>query len=211
MANGEDWLQDPLREIDVGEYKPRKPKSLNDELSSDWYLFHYTTRLKLNGANFFCAKVIDTAHTSDELRWYLDAFFFELMSAYDILLQELNTVYAYDLALKPEDVRWNKKNKKSKSFMDKLPEKIFNLIKAERRKDWFYEVQRYRNLTTHRYRTPIAGIRKIGSPHLTNVDLLYVDKKGEVKFKGISICKEYLSNMVNYINLVWEKMTQEFE
>jgi len=210
MSEVEDWLQDPLRKIDGGEYKPRKPKNLDEMQSQEWRLFHYTTRLKLNGANFFCTKVIDTAHTSeDELRWYLDAFFFELMAACDILLQELNTVYAYDLQLKPEAVRWN--NKSKNKFMEKLPDEIFNYIKAERRKDWFCEVQWHRNLTTHHYRTPITSTRRHGSPHLTNVHLQCIDKGGKIKLKEISICKDYFSNMVNYISSVWGKMVQEFQ
>ena len=205
MAEIEDWLQDPLREIDRGEYKPRKPKSLNDEQSSDWRLFHYTTRLKLNGAHFFCTKVIDTESTSeDELRWYLDAFFFELMAACDILLQELNTVYAYDLLLQPEAVRWNK-------IKGKLPNELVKYAEEERRKDWFCEVQWYRDTTTHHYRNPISSSRSHGSLHLTNVRLLYINREGEIDSKEISVCKDYLNNMVNYISSVWEKMVQEFE
>ena len=205
----EDWLQDPLMEIDRGEYKPRKPKSLNAEQSSYWRLFHYTTRLKLKGANFFCAKVIDTAHTpEDELRWYLDAFFFELMAACDILLQELNTVYAYDLQLKLEAIRWDK-------IKGKLPNELVKYGEEERRKDWFCEVQWYRNTTTHHYRIPKSRSKTWwghDSLHSTyHVGLQYIDKEGEIKIKEISICKDYLSNMVNYISSVWGKMAQEFE
>jgi len=208
--DNEDWLQDPLREIDRGEYKPRKPKSLNDEQSSDWRLFHYTTRLKLNGANFFCTKVIDTASTSEDvqLEWYLDAFFFELMAACDTLLQELNTVYAYDLQLKPEAVRWNK-------IKGKLPNELVKYAEEERRRDWFCEVQWYRNTTTHHYHIPKSR-SKIwwghDSLHSTyQVGLLYIDREDKIKIEEISICKDYLSNMVNYISSVWGKMAQEFE
>ena len=204
MPNDEDWLQDPI--VKNGGY--RKLKSSNakqDDKQSNWKLFHYSTRLKLNGANFFCTKVIDTAHTpEDELRWYLDAFFFELMAACDILLQELNTVYAYDLQLQPEAVRWNK-------IKGRLPNELVKYAEEERRKDWFCEVQWHRNTTTHHYRTPITSGRIHGSLHLTNVGLQYIDKEGEVKIKEISICKDYLSNMVNYISSVWGKMAQEFE
>jgi hypothetical protein len=37
-------------------------------------------------------------------KWYLDTFFFELKSAYDILIHELNVVYAQTLGLEPENV-----------------------------------------------------------------------------------------------------------
>ena len=137
MPNSEDWMEDPLMEIDRGEYKFRKPKNLDEKQYQEWRLFHYTTRLKLNGANFFCTKVIDTARTSeDELRWYLDAFFFELMAACDILLQELNTVYAYNLQLQPEAVRWNK-------IKGKLPNELVKYAEEERRKAWFCDCLLY--------------------------------------------------------------------
>ncbi len=205
MPNGEDLLKDPLMRIDRGSYQYRKLKSLGEKQYQEWRLFHYTTRLKLNGANFFCTKVIDTARTSeDELRWYLDAFLFELMAACNILLQELNTVYAYDLQLQPEAVRWNK-------IKGKLPNELVKYAEEERRKDWFCEVQWYRNTTTHHYRNPITSGGIYGSLHLTNVCLQYIDKEGENKFKEISICKDYLSNMVNYISSVWGKMAQEFQ
>jgi len=211
MIGKEDWLEDPL----VKNRGYRKLKSSNaeqDDKQSNWKLFHYTTRLKLNGANFFCAKVIDTAHTpEDELRWYLDAFLFELMSAYDILLQELNVVY--ELGLEIKEVRWDSggKNNFAGQLRCKAGKELAKYIEEERRKDWFYEVQWYRNTTTHHYRNPISGTRRIGSLYLTNVHLQYIDKKGESKFKKISICKTYLSNMVNYISSVWGKMAQEFQ
>lgn len=211
MPNSEDWLKDPLAEIGKGSYKPRQLKSPKDEKQCRaWRLFHYSTRLKLNGAKFFCTKVIDIARTSEEaqLEWYLDAFFFELMAACDTLLQELNTIYAYDLGLEPKEVRWNK-------IKGKLPNELVKYVEEERRKDWFCEVQWYRNTTTHHYRIPKSRTKTWwghDSLHSTYyVSLQYIDKEGKIKIKEISICKDYLSNMVNYISSVWGKMAQEFE
>jgi hypothetical protein len=207
MPYNEDWLQDPLIKINKGSYQYRKLKNLDEKQYELWRIFHYATGLKLNGANFFCTKVIDTARTSEDvqLEWYLDAFFFELMAACDTFLQELNTVYAYDLQLKPEDVRWNK-------IKGELPNELVKCVEEERRKDWFCEVQWYRNTTTHHYRIPKSR-SKIWSGHDSAyyVGLQYIDKEGETKIKEISICKDYLSNMVNYISSVWGKMAQGFE
>ncbi|MBA7684494.1 hypothetical protein ES703_92890 [subsurface metagenome] len=215
MIGEEDWLQDPLMKIGKGSFQYLELKSLDKNQYDLWQSFHFATRLKLNGASFFCTKVIDTARTSEDvqLEWYLDAFFFELMAACDTLLQELNIIYAYDLGLKPEHVRWNSKEKNK--FMKRLPEVILNHIEAERRKDWFCEVQWYRNTTTHHYRIP-KNRSKLwwghDSLHPTYyVDLRYTDKEGKIKIKEISICKDYLSNMVNYISSVWGKMAQEFQ
>ncbi len=210
MPNAEDWLQDPLRITDSGSYRLRELKNHSDKQNELWQIFHYATGLKLNGANFFCTKVIDTARTSEDLQleWYLDAFFFELMAACNTLLQEVNTVYAYDLQLKPEAVRWNK-------IKGKLSNELVKYVEEERRKDWFCEVQWYRNTTTHHYRIPKSR-SKIwwghDSLHSTyHVGLQYIDRKDKIKIQEISICKTYLSNMVNYISSVWEKMAQEFD
>ncbi len=207
MPNSEDWLQDPLME----NKNYRKLKNLDEKQYERWRIFHYATGLKLGGANFFCTKAIDTARTSEDLqlRWYLDAFFFELMAACDTLLQELNTVYAYDLQLKPEAVRWNNKIK------GKLPNELVKYVEEERRKDWFCEVQWYRTITTHHYRIPMS-ITKTRWGHESlyykyYAGLQYIDKEDKIEIKQISICKDYLSNMINYISSIWGKMAQEFE
>jgi len=207
MPNSEDWLQDPLMEIGKGSYPYRKLKNLDEKQQELWQIFHYATGLKLRGAYFFCTKVIDTARTSEDtkLRWYLDAFFFELRAACDILLQELNTVYAYDLQLKPEAVRWNK-------IKGKLPNELAKYVEEERRKDWFCEIQWYRNTTTHHYRIPISRTKIwSGRDSTYYAGLQYIDREDKIKIEEISVCKEYLSNMVNYISSVWGKMAQEFQ
>ena len=208
MLNSEDWLQDPLRIVEGGSPKWRKLKSSDERRNElwEWDSFHFATRLKLDGAKFFCTKVIDIARTpEDELEWYLDGFFFELMAACDTLLQELNTVYAYDLQLKPEAVRWNK-------IKDKLPDELVKYVEEERRKDWFCEVQWYRNTTTHHYHIPKTSLRRHDPPYSADyVGLGYIDKEGRSKIREIIICKDYLSNMVNYISSVWQIMAEKFE
>ena len=119
--DNEDWLQDPLRTTEGSSYRWRKLKSSDERQNDLWYSFHFATRLKLDGADYFCRQTLGAASMPDDLglpllahrqlEWYLGAFFFELVSAYDTLLQELNIVYAYDLALRPKDVRWNNRHK----------------------------------------------------------------------------------------------------
>ena len=218
MSDGEDWLQDPLREKGKGLYHYRNLKNLPKEQQAQWNSFHFSTRLKLEGADYFCRQVLGAASMPDDqgvhllaykqLEWYLDAFFFELMAACDTLLQELNTVYAYDLQLKLEAVRWNK-------IKGKLPNELVKYVEGERRKDWCCEVQWYRNTTTHHRRVPIGstktwwGSNSLDSSH--HVYMHYRDKEGNPKREEIGICKDYLNNMVRYINSVWEMMEQEFQ
>ena len=225
MIKIEDWLQDPLRKIENGSYKRCELKSPTDDKQNDlWFIFHYATRLKLDGADFFCRQVLGAASMSSDLglpslayeqqKWYLDAFFFELMSACDTLLQELNIVYAYNLGLKPEQVRWN--NTKLNNFMKKLPINILENITAERGKDWFYKVKRYRDTSTHHYLVPL-GSHTIGWGHIPSsrsthkVSMYYQDKEGNIKNEDINTCRVYLDNVVQLIKNVWKFMAEEFE
>jgi len=219
MVEIEDWLQDPLRKIENGTYKTRKLKTPKDNQNDLWFSFHFATRLKLDGADFFCRQVLGAASMPDCLglpslayaqqKWYLDAFFFELMSACDTLLQELNIVYAYDLAVKPDDVRWNK-------IKHKLPKNIKQNITKEQEKDWFYKVKRYRDTSTHHYLVPLGShtIRWGDDPSRWSthkVSMYYRDKKGNVGSEDISTCSYYLKNIVQLIKSVWEIMADEFK
>lgn len=67
MPSNEDWLQDPLMEIGKGSYQYRKPKSPNGEEIKLWQGFHFSTRLKLDGADYFCRQVLGAASRPTEL------------------------------------------------------------------------------------------------------------------------------------------------
>jgi len=221
MPNGEDWLQDPLME---GYYQLRKSKSLDDRQNDLWQSFHFSTRLKLDAADYFCRQVLGAASMPDELglpllahrqlKWYLDAFFLELVSAYDTLLQELNIVYAHDLGLKPKQVRWD--TKKGRLLKDKLPEKLLGYMETERTKEWFKNVRQYRNMAAHQSYLP-SGWMKAGwgdkpwdyAEH--EVSIYYIDDTGEAKEEKISVCPTYLKNMVEHVHQVWQEMAQEFD
>jgi len=216
MPRNEDWLEDPLRKIENGSYKRRKLKSPIDGKQNDlWWSFHFATRLKLDGADHFCRQALGAASmpydlglpllAHRQLEWYLEAFFFELMSAFETLLQELNIVYAGDLKLKPEQVRWN--DKERNKFMKKLPANILENIAAERKKDWLYKVQRYRNTATHHYTVPLGSLEAgSGDKPLDydehNVFIHYLDKSGNFADEDINTCKKYLTRMVKHISSV---------
>ena len=206
-------------EIGKGSYQYHELKSLDERQNDLWHSFHFAIRLKLDGADHFCRQALGAASrpydlglpllAHRQLEWYLGAFFFELMSAYDTLLQELNILYAYDLGLKPESVRWEK-------IKDTLPEKLAEYMEKEWEKEWFDRVRRYRNMATHQYLVPLSS-GKVGwgdkpldySSH--DVSMLYQDKEGNLKREEIKVCSDYLNDMVRYISSVWEKMAQEFD
>lgn len=225
MLDNEDWLGDPLAEISIGSYKFRKLKNLPKEQQDQWDSFHYATRLKLEGADYFCRQVLGAASMPDaqgmpslaykQLKWFLDAFFFELMSAYDVLLQELNIVYAYDLGLKPEQVRWD--TKKGKLLKDKLPKDLLEYMDKERKEKWFRKFYQHRNRGAHHSYLPVGSWRVFGgdepwryTEHGTN--LFYFDPDtGKQQAEDVTECRNYLSKMIEHIHQVWGKMAQEFE
>ena len=216
----ENWQEDPLIKISKSPYYRYRPrKNLTAKQYNNWRTFHFATRLKLDGADFFCRQALGAASMSDNLglpllahrqkEWYLEAFFFELMSAYDTLLQELNIVYAYDLRLKPDEVYWDK-------IKGKLPQKMVNYMVEERGKEWFDRVRRYRNTATHHYTIPLgSGTVGFGDKPLDysehDVSMHYLDKTGNVANEDINNCKNYLKNMVKHISSIWEIIAEEFK
>lgn len=223
MTLREDWLQDPLMIIENNVFINRTLKNPKNNQQEKWSSFHYATRLKLDGSVFFCRQVLGAASIPDEiglpllahrqLRWYLEAFFFELMSAFDTLLQELNTIYAYNEKLTPEHVRWN--DKKPTKFMGKLPENISQDITNERIKEWFIKVKRYRDTATHHYTVALSsGNTWAGYPINYSdfeINMQYFDEQGNYRPEGINKCSEYLKNMVIHIISIWQYMSQEFK
>lgn len=148
-----------------------------------------------------------------QIEWNLEAFYFELMSAYDTLLQELNIIYAYDLKLNPEDVRWN--DKKSNRYMKKLLENILQKMTDEREKDWFKKVRWYRNTATHHYTVPLSSGKTWAGNPINYSDhrilMQYSDEEGKYQPEDIVICKEYLKYMVLFISSIWQRMAENCE
>ena len=215
MSEVEDWLQDPLKSC--------KLKSPKDDRQNDlWRIFHFSTRLKLNAAEHFCRQMLGAASMSydlglpllafSQLKWYLDAFFFEIMSAHDTLLQELNAVY--DMGLKPKQVRvrWATLNTKESKFLSLLKAKspkVFDYMEKKWKEEWFKNVRQYRNMAAHQHYVPTnALIRGYDKPQM---DIWYLDDSGNLKGEEIDKCKIYLKSMVEHIHQVWENMGQEFQ
>jgi len=220
MIEDEDWLQDPLREIKNGSYKRRKLKNPDEKRNELWHVFHFSTRLKLNAAEYFCRQTLGAASMSydfglpllafSQLKWYLDAFFFEIISAYDTLLQELNVVY--DMGLKPKQVRWVDRNTKESKFLSSLKaksSKVFNYMEKERKEEWFKNVRQYRNMAAHHHYVPTSAL--IMGYAAPQINIGYLDDNGNMQSAEISKCRTYLKSMVEHIKQVWQEMAQEFD
>lgn len=214
----EDWLNDPLMKFNKrkGYLTYRKPKK-DDTKAGLWQSFHFATRLKLEGAVHFCRQMLGAASlpvdvgmyllAHRQVMWYADAFFFELCSAHDTLLQELNIIY--NCSLNTEEVNWS-------SIKSKLPEKLREMMDKEWDSDWFKEVHSYRNMGTHhnlvRMEESISGFgEEIVDAEIYETEILCIDKQTKKLIrKNIKDSEKYLKNMVKHIQKVWIEMSQEF-
>src|SRR4030042_4988160 len=201
-----DWLEDPLMTLQEGSISYRQPKSLGADTGEEWRSFHFATRLKLEAADHFCRLALGAASMPDNMglpllaykqtKWYLDAFFFELMSAYDTLLQEMNVLYAINLDI--EKVKWD-------SIKNKLPLAVQDLMERQREAKWFKKVRWYRNTATHHAYVP-TGSQKGGWGEMPwdydhhKVELNYFDADdNQSKLEDISVCHDYLKKMLEHI------------
>lgn len=221
MLDNLDWLEDPFLVMDQS-LDFTNPKHLDAELAERWQTFHFSTRLKLEGAEHFCRQVFGAASMPDDLgllllahrqlKWYLDAFFFELMAAWNTLLQELNIAYHRPLPLDMGKVKWS-------SIKANVPEELRLYIDKEYCNEWFEKIRRYRNTATHYAYVPTgswkAGSWKPGHGRKPldydehDVSIYYTPKdKAKFEEEKINVCRTYLHNMVKFISQVWNHMVQ---
>lgn len=220
MAPNSDWLRDPLMIIGESHVEYFNPRGLNSTLKDDWESFHFSTRLKLEGAVYFCSQVLGAISLPTSLglpllahrmlEWYVDAFFFELQSAYDILLQELNVVYASDLSLDVEAVRWER-------IKTKLNDSLCQYMESERQSLWFRKLRQHRNRAAHHHHLPQASwsIGFGGKPwdsteHQNYMAYINPDTRQQ-EIEDVKECSNYLRKMLSHLHRVWELMKQDFD
>ncbi len=218
----EDWLNDPLTIPDPTKlgWTIRRPNETFLPKSSWelWWSFHFATRLKLEGTVYFCSQMLGASSLPDELglpllvhrmgTWYAHAFFFELCSAYDTLLQEINVVY--ECGIDMDKVRW-------RVIKPKLPDELRSSMERRRNEDWFKEVFGFRNMSTHHY---IALMEKVETGigeevwglDVDEAKLVYVDQHtNNIVRRDIAVAKDYLRRMLHHVHELWERMSEKFE
>ena len=194
----------------------RKP-NVDDAQAEKWQSFHFATRLKLEGATYFCGQLLGAASLHMNLglpllahrqrEWYLATFFFELCSAYDTLLQEINILYGYGLSRR--EVKW-------KAVVPKLPESLKEMMSRDRGVDWFKKVHWYRNTATHHQLIPMGESAGGWGEQTWDMDMheamiFYIDEQiNEPREENITVCKEYLKKMLEHIHNAWSEMGQRF-
>jgi hypothetical protein len=194
-------------------------RGLDNKLTKMWQGYHFSARLKLEAASHFCEQLQSAATMPDdiglpllvhsEFKWY-DAFFFELLSAYEILLQELNIVLASHLNLGPEEVSWP-------AIRDALPGELADYMTREWSEPWFDKLRKYRDTATHHSHL-LASSWKPGSPGGTwdydthKIAMFYYDDDTEkTVIEYTSECAVYLQKMAGHLSRVWGEMAKAFD
>lgn len=209
-----DWLHDPLLTIPPTKWQYESLKDPDGK--GTWQSFHFATRVKMDGAAYFCGKVLGATSMPDgigldllahrEKLWYLDAFFMELMAAYECLLQELNVVYGAGLAI--GGVRWPIMKKR-------VPETMFKHFESCHESEWFGKVKRYRNWSVHRMyqvgtSTTSYPLTWTSDDHRIEI-ALYNDKSCTFETEDVRNIQGYLGKMVIFVNRSWGLMSDQFE
>ena len=218
MEDWSGWLRDPLRKRKPSQLDWHQFSGLDEDTQQNWQMRHDITRLKLDGAAYHYIMVMASARLAspyDEIgmywrlsKWHLDAFFFELVSSFDCLLQEINE--RYELQIPEDKVSWD--ILKRKEYRSKIPAKLFQLLEKEWNKDWLKKVRGYRNTATHRSYSPTSkswvGFIPRGHPHMPEPD--YVEMwSGKGEHEPIQNCKEYLKSMADLIVTAWGEFLKE--
>lgn len=189
MKNAEIFYEEALK-------KGVKPEILN--ASHDVVIF------KLWATEFFLDKLkgihkkesILTGKSHKEARAYLDGFLFELISALDIFLQEINVAFKINLPITTFNLLKSLHKKKPNSRgLDKLWKLRNN------QNSWLYQLIEYRRHTTHRGfigRHIYSGGDKDGQEYLKKDPKN--SKSPPADKEIIPYCEENLANMKNLID-----------
>jgi len=218
MPIHEDWLGDPLKksEQQFG-YVDLLPDVGRNE---SWKHYHLAARIKLEGAAYHCRHILGSASMTPEIgawdinsrmmEWYLDAFFFELMSAYEVVLQELNILYAKDSSIGEEEVRWA-------SIKPLLGDNLAESMQQVRDLLWFKKLKEHRNRSAHRSHTPLASWSagfggRIWEHDAHGISMAYTHPESEqLELESVVECRTYLKAMLDHICDVWQRVADDFD
>jgi len=142
------------------------------------------------------------------LIWHIRAFFWELISTFDIMLEWANQKYS--LGIPVDKVRWNTIRKASLNIgadHDKWLEK-YSLLSAAYDSDWFYEIKRYRNFAHRSFlgvQIEVDTDYGRSEPKIHMVSLLPA-REGQTNSDYLIEClKGYLQHAADLIRGVLEK------
>jgi len=164
-----------------------------------------TVNFKFERAEYFLERLGAIQIGSQPWRAYLEAFFFELISAKDFFLQTIND--KYKLGLERDEATSIPKLKQRLS--DKPALEVVESIegKLSDPNSWLWKLNNYRNSATHRELLHIGYV-----PSNSHVEAhLFEDpedsKKGNMKLEVIPYCEQSLDTMRDFLEELYSKLS----
>ena len=197
-------------------------------------VIHKRVQFKLWAAKYFLSKLVKLEKDSGSIAYpsvkeeadlYLDAFLYEVIGAFDTLLQEINIAFECNLDI--EDVKMD-------TVIPKMPNGSKVLEKLGRlngdSNGWFWKLREYRNHSAHRsvislYSTGTVRAKPTESTDDPRIRHLEVDRitatyliddprdidSGKSEQEVIPYCSKSINNMANLITEIYEKCVNEIK
>lgn len=210
-------IEDPLYSASVKTAQFKRFAHLDDREQNNWEVFHWSARSKLEAAVYFYSQVQGWASPSPAWRWryeptafldwYLDAFFYELVSVFDVLLQEINVVYR--CGLNTDEVRWLSTNgtRGIRELLKGEDDKLQELISSAYEHNVFVDLRKWRNITAHRHRIPKARLAMgRGDELLPKTTITTIKDPSTSEDFGISKLREYVNFIADLVTGAWRQL-----
>jgi hypothetical protein len=163
---------------------------------------------KFERAQFFLVQLSSIQIGTQPWRAYLDAFFFELISAKDFFLQALNEKYT--LGLKKDSATkldLLKRCLECKGHLDAL--RIVKTLEKELHSEnsWLWSLNNYRNSATHR--ELLRMNYEVGTSDHTQIFLAKDPEdisKGNTGIEVIPYCQKSLTELQDFLNKLYDEI-----
>ncbi len=195
-------------------------RNINDSEKGHVLQFHTRVKFKIDAARYFldrlgelekkAGSLVNSGISRFDVELNLDAFFYEVVGAFDAQLQEINVAFQ-----RPLDER----GVVTQSIINNLPNN--NQLKkklARIHRDtegWFWQLREYRNHSAHRRIIGFAITVQVGSGTGERAVYLFKDplnpEKGKANIEVVPYCQESLTNMEQIIEEIYELCIDELK
>jgi len=168
-----------------------------------------TVDFKFERAEYFLEKIGTVPIGTQPWRAYLEAFFFELISAKDFFLQAINGKYG--LGLERDEA--TKIDLLKRCLACRKYNHVLETVKSIERKlsdpnSWLWKLNNYRNSSTHR---ELLRIGYDADPNLNVTAHLFEDpedsKKGNMELEVKPYCRQSLKTMRDFLEELYSKLS----
>lgn len=216
-----DFVKDALYVRGRREAQFKKFNSLEQWEQNNWEVFHWSTRSKLEASIWFYSQLVGlagvrhvwftTVRFDSVLNWHVDAFFNELVSAFETLLQEINVVHR--CGLKVDEVTWQGRKDAAgiRDCLEGKATKTREYVEKQYCEKTFKEIRDWRNTAFHHHHIPKVST-DVGFGEVvraeTTVELVKSpsDPAEKVELKELVHYIEYVAQLCSQ---VWQQLAEE--